>query len=293
MLAQLRDEPLARIYGQQLTQVVYIETTALIARLRLGSLVDVERLVLPFINGEKDSLAKLTASHLSGHLLFDELHRITRKGVYRERVLASAASANFSIYNEMSDGVFMGPPILARAGQMDKAVEHYLQLEKLCLRTDGLWRHSPLCDAAWGRGNAFPLLGLALTLEADRRNKILLPAFQRLASTLVQHQTKAGLWRQVIDHPTAYEEFSATAMIGAALQKGIRHRWIQKSQFQPAVERARQAIADRTKPNGELVDVCESTGKQKTLEAYLTRKAIRGIDPRGGAMALYFKTEPT
>jgi len=263
LMAFAKHEPLASIYGQRLTDVVYIQSIALIARLRLGARSDVERLVQPFINGEKDSLSRLTASHLSGHMLFDELHRKTGKAQYRERVLAAAARADFAIYNEMSDGVFMGPPILARAGQMDKAVEHYLQLEKLCLRTDGLWRHSPLCDAAWGRGNAFPLLGLALTLEADRRNKILLPAFQRLASTLVQHQTKAGLWRQVIDHPTAYEEFSATAMIGAALQKGIRHRWIQKSQFQPAVERARQAIADRTKPNGELVDVVSRRASKK------------------------------
>ncbi len=35
-----------------------------------------------------------------------------------------------------------------------------------------------------------------------------------------------------------------------------------------------------------LYNVCESTGKQKTLEAYYCRKAILGPDPRGGAMAL-------
>ncbi|MCX6614212.1 MAG: glycoside hydrolase family 88 protein [Acidobacteria bacterium] len=289
MLAQIRDEPLARIYGQDLTEVVYIQTTALIARLRLGSLVDVERLVLPFVNGEKDSLAKLTASHLSGHLLFDELQRITSKGQYRERVLAAAARVEFSIYNEMSDGVFMGCPILARAGQIETAVEHYEQLEKLCLRSDGLWRHSPLCDAAWGRGNAFPALGMALTLESTPR---LLRQYQRLLTTLAKHQTPNGLWRQVIDHPTAYEEFSATAMIGAAMRKGVRNGWLNRTTFQPIIDRAAKALAARTSTSGELVDVCESTGKQKTLQDYLNRKAIRGRDPRGGAMALYFITEP-
>ncbi len=289
MLAQLRDEPLARIYGQELTEVVYIQSTALIARLRLGAQSDVERLVLPFVSGEKDSLAKLTPSHLSGHLLFDELHRMTGKGAYRERVLAAAARAEISLYNEMSDGVFMGCPILARAGQIEACVAHYEGLEKLCLRRDGLWRHSPLCDAAWGRGNAFPALGLALTLESTPR---LLPAFQRLCATLARHQTASGLWRQVIDHPTAYEEYSATAMIGAAMRKGVRNGWLNKLAFQPVIDRALKAIAARTSTNGDLVDVCESTGKQATLEAYLNRKAIRGRDPRGGAMYLYLITEP-
>ncbi|MEO5951954.1 MAG: glycoside hydrolase family 88 protein [Chloroflexia bacterium] len=292
LLAFAKREPLASVYGQQLTEVVYIQSVALMGRLRLGSLADVERLAAPFVNGEKDSLAKLTPSHLSGHLLFDALHQKTRKPVYRERVLAAAAKAEFSLYNEMSDGVFMGPPILARAGKIDIAVDHFLQLQKLCLRTDGLWRHSPLCDAAWGRGNAFPLLGLALTLESDPKNATLLPAYRQLAATLVRHQTPDGLWRQVVDHPTAYEEFSATAMIGAALRKGVRHRWLDRSTYQPVIDRAHKAVAARTRANGEVIDVCESTGKQTTLEAYLSRKAIRGIDPRGGGMALYFATEP-
>jgi unsaturated rhamnogalacturonyl hydrolase len=44
-------------------------------------------------------------------------------------------------------------------------------------------------------------------------------------------------------------------------------------------------------PDGQLIDVCTSTGKQKNLKAYLDRKAILGLDPRGGAMALLLATE--
>ena len=46
------------------------------------------------------------------------------------------------------------------------AVRHLRFMQGLCLRPDGLYRHSPLCDAPWGRGNAFPALGMALTLES-------------------------------------------------------------------------------------------------------------------------------
>jgi len=226
----------------------------------------------------------LTASHLSGHLLFDELHRKTGKAVYRQRLEAAADCANFAIYNEMSDGVFMGLPLLARAGRHALALEHYQQLSKLNLRADGLWRHSPLCDAAWGRGNAFPALGLALACESMPQ---LRPDLSLLLETLLRWQTPNGMWRQVIDHPTAYEEYSATAMIASAMKIGVKQRWLNRRKFSPAIQRAEKAIWSRTSPSGELIDVCESTGKQKTLEDYLKRKAIRGRDPRGGAMALF------
>ena len=74
-------------------------------------------------------------------------------------------------HNEMSDAVFMGCPILAKAGKLtgeqkyfDMALRHFRSMANLCRRSDGLYRHSPLNEAAWGRGNAFPALGLALSL---------------------------------------------------------------------------------------------------------------------------------
>ena len=66
----------------------------------------------------------------------------------------------------------MAIPLLAKAGKLtgdrkyfDMAARHVAFMQKLVLRPDGLYRHSPLTDAAWGRGNAFPALGLALALS--------------------------------------------------------------------------------------------------------------------------------
>jgi hypothetical protein len=47
----------------------------------------------------------------------------------------------------------------------------------------------------------------------------------------------------------------------------------------------------RISADGRLVDVCESTGKQPSLEAYLNRAAILDRDPRGGGMAMLLATE--
>ncbi|MBZ2183799.1 MAG: glycoside hydrolase family 88 protein [Bryobacter sp.] len=285
-------QSISRIYGQSLPEIVYIQTVPLLARLRLGHLAAVEALVQPFITGQRDSLASLTPSHLAGHFLFHELHQHTGKAAYRERLLAAAQRADPGIYNEMSDGVFMGCPLLAASGDREKAASHFLALQDLCRRSDGLWRHSPLSDAAWGRGNAFPLLGLALTMESAPSPQPFLNPFLELAKALLRHQTPGGLWRQVIDHPNAWEEFSASAMIATAFQKGLRHRWLPRDPFAASLSRAAAALASRITANGEVSAVCESTGKQISLAAYLSRRAISGRDPRGGAFALYFLTEP-
>jgi rhamnogalacturonyl hydrolase YesR len=80
-------------------------------------------------------------------------------------------------------------------------------------------------------------------------------------------------------------------MIGFALQRGIRRGWLNKEDYQPSVDRAWQAIEQRTSPDGMLVNVCTGTGKQKTLQDYFDRLAINGRDDRGGAMGLMFTTE--
>ncbi len=288
---------LAAYYGHDLNDAVYIPAIALIARIRMGETADVERIVKPYFDGSKPSLPeKLTASHLSGHLVFAELFERTKKPRYQELVRAAAAKAvNHSLYTEMSDGVFMGCPILAKAGRFDEMAELINYMRKLCLRPDGLYRHSPLDEAAWGRGNGFPALGLVLSLAEMPKSHPdfgpLLLAFQQHMATLAQHQDPTGMWHQVIDRPESYRELTATAMIAFSMLRGIRNGWLDQSSYLPRVQRAWYALRARIGSGGGLVDVCTGTGKQKSLRDYLDRPAILGSDPRGGAMALLLAAE--
>ena len=100
------------------------------------------------------------------------------------------------------------------------------------------------------------------------------------------------MWRNIIDRPGAYPEYSATAMIAAAMSRGIRRGWLDAAVYQPLVDRAWRAILLRTGADGRLVDVCESTGTRGMTDAdYLHRMAIMGRDDRGGGMALFLATE--
>jgi unsaturated rhamnogalacturonyl hydrolase len=206
-------------------------------------------------------------------------------------------------YNgQFSDAVFMGTVIVAQAGALtgetryfDLADRHLRFMEKLDLRPDGLYRHQPATDAAWGRGNGFAALGLALVVSELPREHPgyahALQSYRALMAALLPFQTRDGLWRNVIDHPGAYPEYSATAMIGFAMQHGLAKRWIEGPQYRQAVARAWLAIKSRTSSSGSFIDVCESTARMTSLEQYVLRAALLGPVARGGAMGLLFATE--
>ncbi len=188
---------------------------ALIGRLRLAELAgdarrrteierDVERIVAPYLTGARQTLpARPAGNHLSGHLVFGELADRTKDRRYIE-LAAAAARLGFDesgspreampYHEEMSDAVFMGGPILAQVGRLtgetkyfDQCLRHFRFMQKLVLRRDGLYRHSPLDETAWGRGNGFPALGLRaghprLSQDASRPGRA---SSRRFASTCV------------------------------------------------------------------------------------------------------------
>jgi len=304
-------EELAQYFGHDLNQVWYIQAIALIGQMRLGHLDEVKRLAEPYADGTKDSLAHANSLVLAGHLVFADLARRTGDPRYLKLVKRVAdlgfnadgtMKESMPYHEQFSDSIFMGAAIVAQAGSLtgegkyfDLAARHIAFMQHIDLRPDGLYRHQPLTDAAWGRGNAFAAIGLALTLTEFPKNHLrfreLLSSYKNLMEVLRKYQDTDGLWRNVIDHPGAYAEYSATAMLGFSMLRGVREGWLPKRKYQPVIDKAWQAILTRTGPNGHQLDVCESTARMKSLDEYLKRAATLGPDPRGGAMALLFATE--
>lgn len=305
-------EELAQTYGLDFNQPTYILAMALIGQLRLGNTAGVMRAAEPYLSGSRDSFARPSQSSLAAHMLFSEIAR--RTGDDRAaKLVVRAADSGFTGDGSMrefmplnggwSDSLFMDIPILAKAGALtgnrkyfDMAARHFSSMQQIVRRPDGLYRHQASTDAAWGRGNGFPALGLALTLsdfpEDHPQFSAMLRSFQQHMSALARLQDENGMWREVVDYPGAYPEYSGTTMIATAMLRGIREGWLEASVYQPIVDRAWQAILTRTASNGVLFDVAESTGTRGlTLKDYLRRAAILDRDPRGGAFALIFATE--
>ena len=305
---------LAPIYSQSFDTVLYIDGMGLIAHLGLGNRDHVARLAEPWLDGSGDSLAGrfgVSTLVLAGHLVFAELAEATGDSRALERARAAADLAfgedgqmleAMPGHGEMSDAVFMGASILAAVGNLtaetryfDMAARHIEFMNTLVRREDDLYRHSPLTDAAWGRGNGFAAIGYALTLskfpERHPARPRLLAEYRQLMTTLADWQNDDGTWRQVVDQPGAYHETSSTAIIGFSMQRGINRGWLDRAEFEPHVERAFVAVSQRTDNDGGFIDVSESTNKQPSLAAYLGREALFGRDQRTGSFAMLFAVE--
>jgi len=305
---------LAPIYSQSFETVLYIDGMGLIAQLGLGNLDHVAALAEPYVDGTRDSLAGrfgVSTLVLAGHLVFAELAERTGDARYLERARAGADLAfaddgemleAMPGHGEMSDAIFMGASLLAAVGNLsgerryfDMAARHIGFMNNLVRRDDGLYRHSPLTDAAWGRGNGFSAIGYALTLskfpvDHPARDQ-LMSEYLSLMTTLAQWQNADGSWRQVVDHPGAYHETSSTAIIGFSMQRGLNQGWLDPAEFEPRVAAAFRAVSTRTDSEGGFIDVSESTNKQPSLEAYLDREALFGRDQRTGSFAMLFAVE--
>jgi len=308
---------LAKHYGRTLQPVEYLQGTAVLGRLRLARLLgdaemeaDVVKIASQWL-GKQTIDERSSGSVFAGHLVFAELARTGGDPRFVELV-KQVGDRGFDAdgklvevmpgHSEMSDAVFMSTPMLAEAGRLtgdgryfQVAGRHLRHMLDLNLRADGLHRHSPLDESAWGRGNGFPALGLALCLdqipETRPEQAEMLAAFQNHLAALLPHQGASGMWHQVIDRPESYRELTATCMITYAMLRGVQQGWLEGERFEPAIRRAWAALKRRIGDDGRLTDVCTGTGKQQSLRDYYDRQAIVGKDNRGGAMALLVATE--
>lgn len=279
----------------------YLDALAIIARKNAG--LNQRAAELAKARLDANSALPKNSGELAGTLLFAELDEPWAKD--RLRAVADMAFdaegaplAAMPLHNEMSDAVFMASPLLARAAGVsgdrkyhDAAYRNFQFIAKLCLRPDGIYRHSPLNDAAWGRGNGFPALGLALTLTHFPKDHegfaAMLDSLRAHLEALAPHQDADGMWHQIIDHPDSYAEVTSTAMIAYAIAVAIEQGWIEEGMWRSRLDAAWSALKMRVSTDGKnLINVCTGTGKQKTLEDYYLREAVLGPDKRGAAMVM-------
>jgi rhamnogalacturonyl hydrolase YesR len=195
-----------------------------------------------------------------------------------------------------TDDMFMAGAVLARTGRW-QGREADLEIAGRLLtayaerlqRADGLFNHAADGPVAWGRGNGFAAMGLTEVLTAlpadDRQRTKILGIYRRQMAAARTQQAPDGMWREIVDDPTAYREETATAMLLTAMARGVRLGWIDRS-YRPVVERAWRALAAHVVADGTVIDVCASTGAGPDRRYYFDRPAITGADDRGGAMAL-------
>lgn len=310
---------LAAKYPQE-PSITYIPAVAWTSTLRLAELrndpalrAKVREAAAPYLNGGRPSLdGNPDTTKLAGHILFADLAQGETDEAVREQYQKLAVEAARLYLPEnagetarhgrlWTDDMFMTYTLLGRAGKLSGDSSHLDLLARTAMeyieklqRPDGFFNHAADAPHAWGRGNGFAALGLveALTyLPASHPQRpAIVESFQGQMAALKKVQTPLGTWRQVIDRPESYREVTATAMNLAAMARGLRMGWLDRS-YLPVAERAWKGLTVRIADDGTLVDVCDGTGAGAQLRHYYDRPAIFGPNDRGGAMSLLAAVE--
>ena len=152
-------------------------------------------------------------------------------------------------------------------------------LDKLQQR-NGLFYHAPDVPFFWGRGNGWVAAGMTemlMTLPADHPQRArIMKGYRKMMAALLKYQAKDGMWRQLIDHPEAWEETSGSGMFTFAMITGVKNGWLNAAKYGPAARRAWIAVTGFIDQNADMTSVCEGTNKKDDLDYYLMRQRRTG-----------------
>ena len=195
------------------------------------------------------------------------------------------------------DDMFMITMVQAQAyratgdrAYIDRAAQEMVVYLDELQRPNGLFYHAPDVPFFWGRGNGWMAAGTAellrsLPVDNPDRPRIL-EGYRKMMASLLKHQAKDGMWRQLIDDEGAWSETSGTGMFAFALITGVKNGWLDAKTYGPAARKAWLALIRYIDGNGDVRDVCEGTNKKADRQYYLDRKRITG-DLHGQAPVIW------
>lgn len=172
------------------------------------------------------------------------------------------------------------------------ATEMVAYLDKL-QQPNGLFYHETNVPFFWGRGDGWVAGGMAemlynLPSNHPKRERIL-AAYQKMMKALLGYQDADGMWHQLIDHPESYAETSSTAMFTFAMVSGVNYGWLKEPEYAIAARNGWIGLQKYIDKDGLVENVCIGTGKQNSLQYYLTRPTQKG-DFHGQAPVLWSAT---
>lgn len=157
------------------------------------------------------------------------------------------------------------------------AMEVVLYLEKM-QKPSGLFDHGPGAPFAWSRGNGWMAMGMAEVLrmlpeDSPYRDKIM-SGYLKMMSTLLGYQNSTGMWRQVVDDETMWDETSGTAMFAYAMIVGVQQGWLEDISYEQAARKGWLALCKTVDADGLVSGVCEGTMLGSDSDHYRNRKKL-------------------
>jgi rhamnogalacturonyl hydrolase YesR len=170
------------------------------------------------------------------------------------------------------DDMYMIPALQAQAYRVTRE-PRYLDRAALAMsaylrrlqKENGLFHHGENSPFFWGRGNGWMAAGAAELLsvlpEEHPLRAEILDGYRKMMKGLLAHQADGGLWRQLIDKPSSWEETSGSAMFAFGMITGVKNGWLEGAVYGPAARKAWLALVDQLDENANLKEVCVGTDK--------------------------------
>jgi unsaturated rhamnogalacturonyl hydrolase len=233
-----------------------------------------------------------------GQSIADKQWAMPDSGVKVSPVQLAAFKNGYTWHTRMwIDDMFMITALQAQAYRATKdekyinraAKEMVLYLDSL-QKPNGLFYHAPDVPFFWARGNGWMAAGMAEILSSLPANNPdrprIIKGYQAMMSALLAYQAPSGMWKQLIDESTSWEESSSTGMFAYAMVVGVKKGWLNKEKYAPAARKAWLALVSYLDENGDVKEVCEGTNKKNDKQYYLDRKRVVG-DLHGQAPILW------
>jgi unsaturated rhamnogalacturonyl hydrolase len=198
------------------------------------------------------------------------------------------------------DDMFMITAVQAQATRatndqqyVDRAAREMVVYLDSLQRDNGLFYHAPDVPFFWGRGNGWMAAGFAELLRTLPENhperKKIMDGYKKMMATLLKHQTKEGMWRQLIDDEESWPETSCTGMFTFAMITGVKNGWLDAEVYGAAARKGWLGLISYLDSNADIREVCQGTNKKNDRQYYLDRERIVG-DMHGQAPMLWCAT---
>lgn len=157
-------------------------------------------------------------------------------------------------------------------------------------RPTGLYDHGPQSPFAWSRGNGWMALGMTEVLrnlpKSSKHYDRIMTGYQTMMNTLLECQRESGMWSQVVDDATMWDESSGTAMFTYAMIVGVKHGWLKDEAFAKAARKGWLALCKCIDEDGHVKYVCEGTMLGFDSDHYRNRLPLTG-DVHGQAPVIW------
>jgi len=195
------------------------------------------------------------------------------------------------------DDLFMSTPFLCRMALatgneklFDDVAHQIIQFNKYLMNPEtGLYYHGYYADRnepapfQWGRANGWVTWAMSEALlhmpKKHKDYKKVMKIYQNHISSLVKYQEESGIWHQILDNPSTYEETSCTAMYTLSIARGVNNGWLKDSYRANAIN-GWKAVTAKIEDDGAVTRICRGTGIGTSETFYNERKTF-DHDPRG------------